>query len=169
VGLKGASAKADRAAPGNSAPPAGHCSQGKFPIKLNPKHIITYMKTEKPFSVLTRLKSFVYAFNGLRVLFQEEHNARIHVLAAVGVVVASIAFRISALEWIAVVFAIGLVFIMEIVNTVVENLADFIAPERNERIGRIKDLSAAAVLVGALASFAVGLIVFLPKVLQAFR
>ena len=40
------------------------------------------MNNEK-FSVRKRIKSFSYAFAGLRVLFREEHNARIHAVAAV--------------------------------------------------------------------------------------
>lgn len=122
------------------------------------------MKEEK-FSIAKRLKSFTYAFAGLKVLFKEEHNAWIHLFATVCVVVAGILLKISVLEWVAVVFAIGLVFSFEIVNTSVENIADFICPEWDERIKRIKDLAAAAVLVSAITAAIVGLLIFLPKIL----
>ena len=123
------------------------------------------MKEEK-FSVAKRLKSFKYAFNGLRVLIKEEHNAWIHLFATVCVVVAGILFKISPMEWVAVVFAIGLVFSFEIINTSVENIADFICPERDDRIKRIKDLAAAAVLVSAITAAVIGLIVFIPKIME---
>ena len=122
------------------------------------------MKEEK-FSIAKRLKSFTYAFAGLKVLFKEEHNAWIHLFATVCVVVAGILLKISILEWVAVVFAIGMVFSFEIVNTAVENVSDFICPEYDERIKRIKDLAAAAVLVSAIAAAIIGLIVFIPKIL----
>jgi len=122
------------------------------------------MKEEK-FSIAKRLKSFTYAFAGLKVLFKEEHNAWIHLFATVCVVVAGILLKISVLEWVAVVFAIGLVFSFEIVNTSVENIADFICPEWDERIKRIKDLAAAAVLFSAITAAIVGLLIFLPKIL----
>lgn len=125
------------------------------------------MKEEK-FSIAKRLKSFTYAFAGLKVLFKEEHNARIHLFATVCVIVAGILFKISLLEWVAVVFAIGLVFSFEIMNTSVENIADFICPERDDRIKRIKDLAAAAVLVSAITAAVVGLLVFVPKILELF-
>ena len=123
------------------------------------------MKEEK-FSIAKRLKSFTYAFAGLKVLFREEHNSWIHLFATVCVVTAGILLRISLLEWVAVVFAIGLVFSFEIINTSVENIADFVCPERDDRIKRIKDLAAAAVLVSAITAAVVGLIVFVPKILE---
>ena len=123
------------------------------------------MKEEK-FSFAKRLKSFTYAFNGLRVLLREEHNSRIHLFATVCVVVAGIIFRISSLEWVAVVFAIGLVFGGEIINSAIEDLADVVCPERDERIKKVKDLSAAAVLVSAFTALIIGLIVFIPKIVN---
>lgn len=123
------------------------------------------MKEEK-FSIAKRLKSFKYAFNGLRVFITEEHNAWIHLFATVCVVVAGILFKISPMEWVAVVFAIGLVFSFEIINTSVENIADFICPERDDRIKRIKDLAAAAVLVSAITAAVIGLFVFIPKIME---
>ena len=121
------------------------------------------MKQEK-FSIAKRLKSFTYAFNGLRILYQEEHNSRIHLFATVCVVVAGFVFRISPPEWLAVVFAIGLVFGGEIFNSAIEDLADVVCPERDERIKKVKDLSAAAVLVSAITALIIGLIIFIPKI-----
>lgn len=128
-------------------------------------HKIFVMKEEK-FSIAKRLKSFTYAFNGLRVLIKE-HNAWIHLFASLCVVVAGILFKISLMEWVAVVFAIGLVFSFEIINTSVEHIADFICPERDDRIKRIKDLAAAAVLVSAITAAVIGLIVFIPKIIES--
>ena len=123
------------------------------------------MKEEK-FSIAKRLKSFTYAFNGLRILLREEHNSRIHLFATVCVVLAGVIFRISSLEWVAVVFAIGLVFGGEIFNSAIEDLADVVCPERDERIKKVKDLSAAAVLVSAFTALIIGLIIFIPKVVD---
>ncbi len=118
------------------------------------------------FSIKRRLKSFRYAFSGLRVLVREEHNARIHLFATVCVIVMGVAFRISCTEWMAVAFAIGLVFGMEAINSAVENICDFVCPERDARIKKIKDLAAAAVLLSAIAALAVGLFIFIPKIMS---
>ena len=122
------------------------------------------MNNEK-FSLKKRINSFSYAFAGLRVLFREEHNSWIHASAAVLAIAAGFAFRISPMEWIAVVIVIGMVFAAEIINSSIERTADFVKAERDDRKRDIKDLGAAAVLVCAITAALVGTIIFLPKII----
>ncbi len=122
------------------------------------------MKNEK-FSIKKRIKSFSYAFAGLKVLFREEHNSWIHAVAAVLAVAMGLLFRISPMEWIAVVIVIGMVFAAEIINSSIERTADFVKAERDDRKRDIKDLGAAAVLVCAIAAAVVGIIIFIPKII----
>src|SRR5690606_26082653 len=124
------------------------------------------MKHQK-FSISKRLSSFKYAFNGLRILVKEEHNSRIHFLAAILVLIAGFLLKISALEWLIIIFAIGFVIANEIINSSIENIAYFISPDKDERIKKIKDLSAAAVLISAITAFIIGLIIFIPKIPSA--
>ena len=56
-------------------------------------------------------------------------------------------------------------FITEILNTAVENLADHVSPEENERIGKVKDLGALAVILSAVLAVITGCVVFLPRLL----
>lgn len=123
------------------------------------------MKNE-PFSIAQRLKSFVYAFNGLKILIKEEHNARIHLVATFLAVCLGFLLDISLSEWIAIIFAIGFVFAMEILNSAIENLADFVTTEKHEAIKKVKDLAASAVLISAICALIVGLIIFIPKILK---
>lgn len=122
------------------------------------------MKNEK-FSIKKRIKSLSYAFAGLKVLFREEHNSWIHAVAAVLAVAMGFLFRISPMEWIAVVIVIGMVFAAEIINSSIERTADFVKAERDDRKRDIKDLGAAAVLVCAIAAAVVGIIIFIPKII----
>ena len=126
------------------------------------------MKKQEKFSIAKRLKSFTYAFNGLKVLLQEEHNSRIHLFATVCVVIAGALLKLSVLQWAAVAFAVGLVFSGEIFNSAIEDLSDVVCPERDDRIKKVKDLAAAAVLVNAIAAAVIGLLVFVPKIIQLF-
>lgn len=121
------------------------------------------MKSQK-FSIKKRIKSFSYAFNGLKIALKEEHNMRIHFAATVSVLVISFCFNITCYEWIAIIFAIGFVFAMELINSAIENTADFISSEKHTTIMKIKDLSAAAVLVSAFVALIIGMIIFLPKI-----
>ena len=121
------------------------------------------------FSIKKRIKSFGYAFAGLKVLFREEHNSWIHAAVTILVVAAGIFFHISRVEWVAVLIVIGMVFSSEIINSSLERTADFVKAERDDRKRDIKDLGAAAVLVSAIIAALVGFIVFLPKVISLFR
>lgn len=114
------------------------------------------------------IKSFANAFRGMRIFIHAERNAWIHCVTAILVIVAGFLLRIEPYEWIAVIFAIGIVFSAEAVNTAIERLSDVVQPNIDERIRDVKDISASAVLVCALTSACIGLIVFLPKVISLF-
>ena len=120
---------------------------------------------QKKFKIGDRLKSFKFAFNGIRILFVNEHNAWIHLAAAMLVIIAGIVLKISISEWLAVLIAIGLVFTSEAINTSIEKLSDFISPERQNSIKEVKDLASAGVLISAITALIIGLIVFAPKIL----
>lgn len=122
--------------------------------------------TEKKenFSVRKRIVSFKYALNGLRILFSEEHNARIHAAVTIFVVTMGILFSISSVEWMILCILTGMVFSLEIINSAIENLCDYISPEWNNMIKKIKDLMAAAVFITTVISVACGTIIFLPKI-----
>ncbi len=116
------------------------------------------------FSWRKRILSFKYAFRGIWLLVSKEHNAWIHCFIAVCVVAAGFLSGLDRLEWIAVVFAIGMVLAAEAVNTTIEYLCDFVSPEYSEAIKHTKDLAAGAVLILAIASVVIGGLVFLPKI-----
>lgn len=126
------------------------------------------MEKEKAqsFSIKKRMRSFVYAFNGLKILFREEHNARIHLAITIAVIAGGIFFRFSTLEWIIVCLLIGFVFAMELLNSALENLCDYVNPEYSEIVKKIKDLSAAAVLIAAITSAIAGSFLFIAKFIQ---
>jgi len=85
------------------------------------------------FSWKDRIRSFSYAFNGLKIVWQEEHNFRIHLIAAVVAIVLSYLLRISPYEWLAIIFSIGFVLVCELLNTALEHLADFVCQEKKSQ------------------------------------
>jgi diacylglycerol kinase len=122
------------------------------------------MQTEK-FSMTTQVKSFKYAFNGIKEFIITEHNARIHLTATIAVTIASFIFHISTQEAVMVAIAIGMVWTAEMFNTCIEKIMDFISAEKHPAIKSIKDIAAGAVLITSLAAFVIGLIIFIPKIL----
>ena len=111
------------------------------------------------------VRSFKYAFNGLKILVREEQNYVVHLTTTAVVVMLGFYYKISASEWTVLLLAIQVVLTLETVNTAIENLADFVSTERNDKIMRIKDLAAAGVLISAVTAMIIGMIVFGPKIL----
>ena len=115
------------------------------------------------FSIIDRIKSFKYAFNGLKLFFVNDHNGRVHLFAAITAIALSFYLKISSLEWVAILSVISAVFVTEILNSAIEKLADVVSPDFHPKIKVVKDLAAAAVLVAAFLAVAVGLLIFIPK------
>jgi undecaprenol kinase/diacylglycerol kinase (ATP) len=117
----------------------------------------------------SRVKSFSYAFQGLKLIFKEELNARIHLVAKLGAIALSIILDISLQEWVAIIIAIGMVISAELLNTAIENLSDFSTTEHHELIKKTKDYAAAAVLVTAIMALVIGCIIFIPKIIEMVK
>ncbi|MDZ7741169.1 MAG: diacylglycerol kinase family protein [Bacteroidota bacterium] len=118
------------------------------------------------FSVVQRLSSFRFAFKGIKHLLISQHNTWIHLIIAVLVIIAGFIFGLSNLEWLLICFATGFVFSAEAMNTAIEMLVDKVSPERNREAGLVKDLAAGAVLIAAITAAVIGLIIFLPKIIN---
>ncbi|ESU25369.1 dgkA protein [Flavobacterium saliperosum S13] len=84
---------------------------------------------------------------------------------AVLMIIAGFYYTISPTEWMFQILAFGLVLSIEGLNTAVEKIADFIHPDYHERIGFIKDIAAGAVFFAALSAIAIGLIIYLPRII----
>lgn len=124
-------------------------------VKLTPR--------QYPFSIRERIKSISFAVSGIRSFFKQEHNARLHLVATLVLIVFSMFFSVSHSEAAVLVLAAGFVWSAELFNTAIEKVMDFISEERKPAIKIIKDLSAAAVLVASLAAILVAAIIFIPK------
>lgn len=119
---------------------------------------------KKTLSPARLVRSFSYAFNGLKILVREEQNYVVHLTTACIVVILGFLYKISPIEWIVLVLAIQVVLTLETINTAIENLADFITNEKSDHIMRVKDLAAAGVLIAAITAMIIGLVIFIPKI-----
>lgn len=118
----------------------------------------------KPFSLSDRGRSFGYAWQGVRAFFSTEHNAWLHLLATLTVIALAICFPVSTSEAAILLLATGMVWAAELFNTAIEKMIDHLDKRQHPAIRYIKDLSAAAVLVTAVAALLAGLFVFIPKI-----
>lgn len=111
---------------------------------------------------------FGYALNGIRLFFKECRNAKIHLVAAALAVLTGFALKIHPSGWTWILVSIVLVFITEMLNTAIEKLADEVTREKNPEIGKLKDISAGAVLISALFAVVIGLLIFIPAAIRLF-
>lgn len=118
------------------------------------------------FSLRARLSSFGYAFAGLAHVLRTQHNAWIHALATVVVLVLGLWLHISRQEWAILVLAITAVWAGEIGNTALEAVVDMTMPTPHPLAKIAKDAAAAAVLVAAMGAVVIGLLILGPPLWQ---
>ena len=111
-----------------------------------------------------RYNSFKFAIKGLNSAVRSEPHMRLHILSAIGVIVAGYIFQVTKLEWCLLAGSIGLVITAEIFNTSIETLTNLVSPKHHPLAGKTKDLAAAAVLIAAITAAIVGLIIFVPYI-----
>ncbi|HLR07999.1 MAG TPA: diacylglycerol kinase family protein [Bacillota bacterium] len=107
---------------------------------------------------------FSFAWHGLAFMLKTERNFRIHLTVALLVVISSYFFQLTKVEWLFVIFSIGIVLVSEIFNTTVEKTIDYIQPDIHPAAKQIKDAAAGGVLVAAITAAIIGIIIFLPKI-----
>ncbi len=103
--------------------------------------------------------SFKYAFRGIRIAWREGVNFRIHVIAAFLLIVFLFYFHFSYLEAALMIGAAALVLFGELVNTALEHMLDILEPRHHPLVGKMKDVTAAAVLIASFGALIAGILV----------
>ncbi|BCA85394.1 UDP kinase [Enterococcus saigonensis] len=113
------------------------------------------------------ITSVEFAFTGIQTVFKEERNMRKHVFFGILAIIAGGIFQLSRFEWLWLLLAVFLVWIVEIINTVFENVVDMFTDFHFHPIGKkIKDMAAGAVLLTSFFAVIIGMILFLPRIWQ---
>ena len=110
--------------------------------------------------------SFTYPVKGLKYAYKNEQNVVVDLGIALMVIIASFIFKVSLTEAVVLALTIGLVITCELINTAIEATVDLVTEDYHPLAKVAKDTSAAAVFVMAIASAVVGMIIFLPKVID---
>ncbi len=110
----------------------------------------------------TFLRSVRFAAEGVVQFFSKQRNAKIQTV--MGIIAISLGFIVSITpyQWLLVLFCIGLVISLEMINSAIEVFCDMVTTDFHPRIKIIKDVAAGAVLVACVASLIIGLIIFIP-------
>ena len=115
-----------------------------------------------------QLRSFGYAWKGIRCCVGKEQNLSFHLIVTVLTIIAGFLLDITRTDWMIVILCIGVVIAAELFNTAIEKLVDLVSPERYPIAGQVKAIAAGAVLVCAATAAIIGLVVFIPYLTRFF-
>ncbi|MFH1315284.1 MAG: diacylglycerol kinase family protein [Candidatus Uhrbacteria bacterium] len=107
-------------------------------------------------------KSLHHAFNGVRQVYKTENSFRLQILAGLLVVILAFYLPLQAWEQVIVIIMIGFVLVLELINSVFERLVDSFRSRVHPMVGEIKDIMAATVLLASVFTVIIGLIIFIP-------
>lgn len=113
--------------------------------------------------------SIKHALFGIGHILNHHYNARLIFLSAILTVALGFYFGISNLEMFVLGVAIMIVFIAEVINTIVEDLSNLITEDFHPKVKIIKDAAAGVVLVAVFFSVALGYCVFVKRVLALWK
>jgi diacylglycerol kinase (ATP) len=110
------------------------------------------------------IDSFNNAINGIIYTIKNERNIKIHITAAIVILILSLFYKLSRIDFLVVCISIGFVIVCELFNTAVEVMVDIIVDVYHPKAKVVKDVAAGAVLVSAFVSIIVGYFIFFDRV-----
>jgi diacylglycerol kinase len=114
-------------------------------------------------------RSFSYAFEGLATIVRTQPNFWVHLVAAGLALALGMVLHLSLLELALIVLTIGIVLVVEAFNTALETVCDLVSPGYHPLVKRAKDISAAAVLMAAVAAVGVAVVLFVPRLASLLK
>lgn len=116
------------------------------------------------------MKKFIYsvrfALQGMKQFFSRDRNGRIQVVIGITAIILGFTLSISSFQWMLVLFCTGLVISLEMINSAIERFCDMVTTDFHPGVKIIKDVAAGAVLVASIFSLIIGLIIFIPALVQ---
>lgn len=110
--------------------------------------------------------SFLHAYEGIVYAMMKERNMHIHITMALLVIVFGIILELSYVEWLISLILIALVISLELINTSIEAVVDLVTTNDSALAKIAKDSAAGAVLFTSIIAAFIGLVIFLPKVIN---
>ncbi|MEB1807581.1 MAG: diacylglycerol kinase family protein [Bacillaceae bacterium] len=112
------------------------------------------------------LRSFVYAWTGLKYVIRSEQNMRIHLIMSAVVIALAFILNVPLTQKIILLLVVGMVLSLEVMNTAIERTVDMITEEYHPQAKVAKDIAAGAVFIFSIISVLIGLAIFLPPIIE---
>lgn len=114
-------------------------------------------------------KSLGHALDGIEYAINHERNIKIEIFISILVSILGFLFKINIIEWCIIIITFSLVLGLELVNTAIERTVDLVTKDYYELAKNAKDVAAGAVLIVSMFSVVIGIIIFLPKVINMVK
>lgn len=112
------------------------------------------------------IKAISFALQGMKQFISHDRNGQIQTVIGITAITLGCIVSISSYQWVLVLFCIGLVISLEMINSAIERYCDLVTTDFHPRIKTIKDVAAGAVLVASITSLVIGLIIFIPALVH---
>ena len=106
------------------------------------------------------------SINGILYVITTQRNFKIQLFFAILAIVLSVLLKLNFIEIIIILIVISSVFVLEFFNTIIETIIDMYTQEYNEKAKIAKDIAAGIVTIMSIFSIIIGVIIFLPKILE---
>ena len=110
--------------------------------------------------------ALLFALQGIKQFFTRDRNGQIQMVIGITAIIIGFTVSLSSFQWLLVLFCIGLVISLEMINSAIERYCDLVTTDFDPGIKIIKDVAAGAVLVASITSLIIGLIIFIPALVQ---
>ena len=114
-------------------------------------------------------ESVNHAIDGISYTIEHEKNFKIEMFFMVAVLIAGIYFKVSKVEWLVLLLTTSSVLTLELINTGIERCVDLVTKDYHDLAKAAKDVAAGAVFVMSIFSICIGIVIFLPKIIEMIR
>ena len=114
----------------------------------------------------TFFNAVLFALQGIIQFLSRDRNGKIQMVIGISAIILGFTVSLSSFQWLLVLFCIGLVISLEMINSAIERFCDLVTTDFHPGIKIIKDVAAGAVLVASITSLIIGLIIFIPALVH---
>lgn len=116
--------------------------------------------------IVRYIKSLMHALSGIKYAILKEHNMIIIITAMIVTTLLGLYFNITKIEWMFCILLFGLVSASEMINTAIEATIDLVTKEFHPLAKIAKDTASSATLIFSITSLIIGLIIFIPYIME---
>jgi len=112
--------------------------------------------------------SMSHACRGIWYVFRNEQNFRLQTIATLLVGIFAWYLPLSDGERLLILLLIMLILILELINSAIEKFTDIVKPRLHQHVRVVKDIMAGTVLIASFGAFIIGLMIFIPHIIEVF-